>query len=193
MDRRKLGSQFLISNSSFRPHSNFYIVKIVNDKQNFIFLFIPADMLNCEDPPLDICLVIDQTESVRQPNYIIMMDAAIDFVNFFTVDVNKTRFAIVSFAEYSTVRVHFIDAEYQSRANLSNFLNGMKNDILGRPTRTDRALESALQVLKESKGDRQGVLLVLTDGKTNKHSRDLGEVMNETRVSAIFTNFFTRA
>ena len=26
VDRRKLGSQFLISNSSFRPHSNFYIV-----------------------------------------------------------------------------------------------------------------------------------------------------------------------
>ena len=150
-------------------------------------------MLNCEDPPLDICLVIDQTESVRQPNYVIMMDAAIDFVNFFTVDVNKTRFAIISFAEYSTVRVNFTDAEYQSRANLSNFLNGMKNDKLGRPTRTDRALESALQVLKESKGDRQGVLLVLTDGKTNKHSRDLGEVMNETRVSAMFKNFFTRA
>ena len=26
VDRRKLRSQFLISNSSFRPHSNFYIV-----------------------------------------------------------------------------------------------------------------------------------------------------------------------
>ena len=25
VDRRNLGSQFLISNSSFRPHSNFYI------------------------------------------------------------------------------------------------------------------------------------------------------------------------
>ena len=73
---------------------------------------------------------------------------------------------------------------------MTEYLTSMFNDALGRPTRTDRALEKAIQVLKDGDANHQGVLMVLTDGKTNPKSRDLGEVMKELSVSAMFFYLF---
>ncbi|CAH3121445.1 unnamed protein product [Pocillopora meandrina] len=142
-------------------------------------------MLDCEDPPLDICLVIDQTQSVGVENYKTMLKAVINFVGFFNVGIKDTRIAIVSFASDAKKRIGFSDSAYQSLEKLTEYLTSMFNDTLGRPTRTDRALEKAIQVLKEGDANHQGVLMVLTDGKTNPKSRDLGEVMKELSVSAI--------
>lgn len=52
-------------------------------------------MLDCEDLPLDICLVIDQTQSVGVENYKTMLKAVINFVGFFNVGIKDTRIAIV--------------------------------------------------------------------------------------------------
>ena len=147
-------------------------------------------MLDCEDPPLDICLVIDQTQSVGVKNYKTMLKAVINFVGFFNVGIKDTRIAIVSFASDAKKRIGFSDSAYQSLEKLTEYLTSMFNDALGRPTRTDRALEKAIQVLKDGDANHQGVLMVLTDGKTNPKSRDLGEVMKELSVSAMFFYLF---
>lgn len=145
-------------------------------------------MLNCEDPPLDICLVIDQTESVRLPNYKKMLDSVNSFIQFFAVGENKTHFAIVTFANQSQIRISFSDIQYQNHANLSKFIVEMKNDTLSRPTRTDRALWKAGQeVFNETNGDRPnapGVMIVLTDGKTHKDSDAFKKVLIPLKVSS---------
>ena len=146
-------------------------------------------MLNCEDPPLDICLVIDQTESVRQHNYRSMLRSVNDFTRFFVIGENKTRFAVVTFAEYPSVRIPFSNISYQNQGRLSQYLHKMEDDKLSSPTRTDRALAKAgKEVFNETNGDRPeapGVLIVLTDGKTHDDSDPFDKVLTEVKVSCL--------
>ena len=142
-------------------------------------------MLNFEDPPLDICLVIDQTESVRPHNYKLMISAVDDFTHFFVIGENKTRFAIITFANHATVRVDFSNVFYQNQENLSKLLKLMKNDKLSSPTRTDRALAKAGEVFTESYGERSiapDALIVLTDGKTHQDSGKFEKVVQPIEV-----------
>ncbi|XP_078374332.1 semaphorin-5B-like [Oculina patagonica] len=138
-------------------------------------------MLNCEDPPLDICLVIDQTESVKVKNYKLMIESVDDFTHFFVIGENKTRFAIITFANEPSVRINFSNVDHQNQQKLSELFKDMMNDKLSRPTRTDRALAMAgNEVFNEANGDRPhapDALIVLTDGKTHDDSEPFETVL----------------
>lgn len=100
--------------------------------------------------------------------------------------MDKTRFAIVTFAANASVRIPFSGVDYQTQKKLSKELQQIKKDKLGNPTRTDRALELAgREVFVESNWDRpdaQGVLVVLTDGKTHTDSKAFDEVLKPIKV-----------
>ncbi len=144
-------------------------------------------MLNCEDPPLDICLVIDQTESVKVKNYKLMIESVDDFTHFFVIGENKTRFAIITFAKEPSVRINFSSVDHQNQQKLSELFKDMMNDKLSSPTRTDRALAMAgNEVFNEANGDRPhapDALIVLTDGKTHDDSEPFETVLKPIEVS----------
>lgn len=110
-------------------------------------------MLNCEDPPLHIGLVIDQTESVGVESYKVMMDAILNFFPLFTISKEKIHIGIITFAADPQVRVHFKDPESKSYDQLQEIITSMKEN--GRPTRTDKAVILAgTQLFNEANGDR---------------------------------------
>lgn len=151
-------------------------------------------MLNCEDPPLDICLVIDQTQSVGKHDYGIMMNAlAGKLLPLFTISEEATHFSVVTFANQATIRIPFNHTASSSLQQLADLISDMSNDELGRPTRTDRAMEAANEAFEEANGDRRhaaDALVLLTDGKTHVDSKNfIGDegVLNPIIVSIFYS------
>ena len=132
-------------------------------------------MLNCEDPPLDICLVIDQTRSVGKRDYGVMMNALGEkFLPLFTISEEATHFSVVTFAQQATIRIPFNHTASSSLQQLADLIGDMSSDRLGSPTRTDRAIEVANEAFEEANGDRRhaaNALVLLTDGRTHVDSK----------------------
>ena len=148
-------------------------------------------MLNCEDPPVDICLTIDQTKSVMMKNYQTMMENMKTFLGYFPISKEKTNFAIVTFNRKATVRVSFKDEVSKNMSLLQQVLTDMKSDQLGKPTRTDKALiTTATDVFNEKNGDRPNspdVMVLITDGRSHPESLPLDEAVEPLKVSRMTT------
>ncbi|CAH3177156.1 unnamed protein product [Porites evermanni] len=133
------------------------------------------DSSTCDNSPLDISLVIDRTQSVGAKNYDRMLDAVKNLVSQFKVGEDQTHFSIITYAGDPELRVKLNDKKYHSNEELEKLFDYMKeNDILGRPTRTDKALTAvAEKVFVSENGDRPNspnVMIIFTDGKTNPKS-----------------------
>ena len=166
----------------------------------FIFFLFTAASSDCEKPPLDIAVVIDQTKSIGESNYDMMLDDIKSFIDKFDVGEDKTHFSIVTYAENAKVRVSFDDPKYHNKEALKVLLDDMKEkDKLGSPTRTDRALKTVGEdVFGEENGDRpesQNIMIVFTDGKTNKNSDPYDTVIPplEVRTCILYKNYFSLA
>ena len=151
-------------------------------------------MLNCEDPPLDICLVIDQTRSVGKRDYGVMMNALAEkFLPLFTISEEATHFSVVTFAQQATIRIPFNHTASSSLQQLADLISDMSSDRLGSPTRTDRAIEVANEAFEEANGDRRhaaNALVLLTDGRTHVDSKNfIGDqgVLNPIIVSIFYS------
>ena len=137
---------------------------------------------DCENPPLDISIVIDQTKSVGADNYDAMLDSVMALISQYDVGEDKTHFSIVTYAKDAQVRVSFDDLKYQSKAALRALIEEMKEkDKLGNPTRTDNALKVVGEdVFNEKNGDRPespNVMIIFTDGGTHKSSKPYSTVL----------------
>lgn len=157
------------------------------------FSYTAADTVpgNCENPPLDISIVIDRTKSVGANNYDKMLDSVKDLISSYEVGKDKTHFSIVTFADQAEVRVSLGDSKYYSKAALYKRLDEMKaKDKLGGVTRTDRALKTVgEEVFVKKNGDRPGspnVMIILTDGATNKLSEPYDTVLPTLEVRCLF-------
>jgi len=144
--------------------------------------FFSAASSNCENPPLDIAIVIDQTKSVGEENYDKMLDSIKSLIDKYDVGKDKTHFSIVTYAKKASIRVSLDDPKYHSKEALKVLLDGMKeNDKLGSPTRTDVALKSVgEEVFVAENGDRPespNILIVFTDGNTHKSSQPYDTVI----------------
>ena len=144
--------------------------------------FFSATSSDCENPPLDIAIVIDQTKSVGEENYDKMLDAVKSLIDKYDVGEDKTHFSIVTYAKIAEVRVSLDDPKYYSNEALEELLDEMKeNDKLGSPTRTDVALKTVgEEVFVEKNGDRPespNIMIVFTDGKTHKSSEPYDTVI----------------
>ena len=152
-----------------------------HDKIRFL-PFFSATSSDCENPPLDVAIVIDQTKSVGEENYDKMLDAVKSLIDKYDVGEDKTHFSIVTYAKNAKVRVSLDNPAYHSNEKLKELLDLMKtNDKLGSPTRTDVALKTVgEEVFVEGKGDRPespNIMIVFTDGNTHKSSKPYDTVI----------------
>ena len=152
-----------------------------------LFAFNSAASSDCENPPLDIAIVIDQTRSVGKENYDTMLDSVKSLIDKYDVGDSETHFSIVTYDKDAKVRVSLNDKEYHSKEALQNLLDEMKeNDKLGSPTRTDKALKIVgEEVFVEENGDRSespNVMIVFTDGNTHKSSEPYDTVIPTLQV-----------
>ena len=149
--------------------------------------FCSAASSYCENPPLDIAIVIDQTKSVGKRNYDTMLDSVKSLIDKYDVGDKETHFSIVTYSGDAKVRVSLDDKEYHSKEALQKLLDEMKkNDKLGSPTRTDKALETVgKEVFVEENGDRPespNIMIVFTDGNTFKSSKSYDTVIPTLQV-----------
>ena len=147
----------------------------------FLF-FCSAVSSDCENPPLDIAIVIDQTRSVGESNYDKMLDSVKSLIDKYDVGEDKTHFSIVTYARKAKVRVSLDDPKYHSKKALKNLLDEMKEiDKLGNPTRTDIALKTVgEEVFVAENGDRPespNIMIIFTDGNTHISSEDYDTVI----------------
>ena len=173
-------------------HSN---IKFISLSQSVIYSiyflchFHLAASSDCEDPPLDISIVIDQTKSVGAKNYDKMLDSVMELISKYNVGEDKTRFSIVTYAGEAKVRVSLGDGSFQSQEALQQLLQEMKDkDKLGSPTRTDQALKTVGEdVFVENNGDRPespNIMIIFTDGNTHKSSDPYDTVIPTLEVRA---------
>ncbi|XP_078375646.1 coadhesin-like isoform X1 [Oculina patagonica] len=143
----------------------------------------------CEDPPLDISLVIDRTKSIGPKNYEKMLDSIMNLIEMYTVGEDKTRFSIVTYAGDAKVRVSLGDSAYYSQEALKELLQGMKAEGLGSPTRTDKALETVgEEVFVDENGDRRAspnIMIVFTDGNTHDKSEPFGPILETLKEKGV--------
>ena len=144
--------------------------------------FFSVASSNCENPPLDIAIVIDQTKSVGMRNYDKMLDSIKSLIDKYDVSEDETHFSIVTYAKDAKVRVSLDDPKYHSNEALEELLDDMKeNDKLGSPTRTDVALKTVGEkVFVAENGDRPespNIMIVFTDGNTHKSSEPYDTVI----------------
>ncbi|CAH3162635.1 unnamed protein product, partial [Porites evermanni] len=137
---------------------------------------------NCEDPPLDLCIVLDKTKSVGKANYKKMLESVRTLISKYNVGPTKTRISVVTYDKKAQVRVSFKELEKQNKDALNSLLDSMKaRDKLGGVTRTDLALETVgNEVFTTANGDRPNspnVMIVFTDGATHKKSKPYSEVL----------------
>ncbi|CAH3032618.1 unnamed protein product, partial [Porites lobata] len=137
---------------------------------------------NCEDPPLDLCIVLDKTKSVGKANYKKMLESVRTLISKYNVGPTKTRISIVTYDKKAQVRVSFKELDKQNKNALNSLLDSMKaRDKLGGVTRTDLALETVgNEVFTTANGDRPNspnVMIVFTDGGTHKKSKPYSEVL----------------
>ena len=142
----------------------------------------------CENTPIDLSIVLDQTKSVGAANYDKMLETVRKLISKYNVGPDQTRVSIVTFAKQAEIRVSFDDDNYQSQKGLNNLIDEMiKKDKLKGTTRTDVALETVgKDVFNSKKGDRPdapNVMILFTDGATNPKSKPYSQVIPPLVVS----------
>ena len=165
-----------------------------------LFSFCSAVSSECENLPLDIAIVIDQTKSVGMRNYDKMLDSIKSLIEKYDVGEDRTHFSIVTYARNAKVRVSLDDPKYHSRKALTKLLDEMKKrDKLGNPTRTDIALKIVREeVFATENGDRPespNIMIVFTDGNTAKWSKPYDTVIPalEVRTSRLLNHIYITA
>ena len=101
-----------------------------------------------------------------------------------TVAPDKSRVALMVYNIQPTMLVSFNDADKQDPSIIKAILEGVE-ELKGR-TFTDRAIKMAGEVMFTTAGgdrpDKPDVLVILTDGKTNKDSQPYDVVNKPLRV-----------
>ena len=124
-----------------------------------------------ENAPLDLSIVIDQTESVGKLNFIKMKAFVESLVDKYDVSEDHTHISIMTYAGDPTIHNTLGDSKYHSKDSLKKLIENIPNE-LSSPTRTDKALEAVRDaVFTAENGDRPdtpNVMIILTDGGTQK-------------------------
>ena len=120
------------------PHHCVASLEAINFTYNILYYFhLLASSSDCEDSPLDICVVIDLTKSIGKKNYDKMLDSVMSLIEKYAVGEDKTRFSIVTYASNPNIVVSLDDTDSQSQEAIQQAIDEMKGKPLGSPTRTD--------------------------------------------------------
>ena len=120
---------------------------------------------------LDLVLVVDVTESIREEKNIPKVIEVLQlFVQQFHVSADGTHVSFATFADESTVHNSLNDTNYYTEDAVLALINSTINKLT-RPTRLDNALKKADEV--QLNGHRKSVstvVVLITDGRS--HPRD---------------------
>ena len=142
---------------------------------------------------LDIGVIIDSSDSITLHDYNLCLQFVADLVKHFKVSQQGTHFGAIVFSSTPELQFSFADKQFYKSESL---ITKIKNfSYLGEGTRTDLALTLAnLELFSEQGGDRldkSNVLVVITDGKTNKQSsQPYSEVLPPLQASIVGYNYF---
>lgn len=107
-----------------------------------------------------------------------------ELIEHFAVSPQATHFGAITYSTYSKLEFDFADARYHKIVELKRRVMAIRYP--GGWTRTDRALEMAARKLFTVAGgdrkDKRNVLVVFTDGKTNRGSKSYMEVLRPLQV-----------
>lgn len=105
-------------------------------------------------------------------------------ISHFIISTKATHFGVITYSTYAKLEFDFAKTKYYEIVELKKRV--MEITYPGKWTRTDRALEMAAQKLFTDAGgdrkDKPNVLIVLTDGKTNRGSKPYPEVLRPLQV-----------
>ena len=133
---------------------------------------------------MDVGIVLDTSGSVRSENFKKATEFVANLVGHLTISAQGTHVGVISYASTPSLQFNFAKAEYHNLGALQAAIRGVK--FTGGGTRTDLALEMASNHLfTPGAGDRNqatNVLIVLTDGKTNRGSKPYIDVLKPLQV-----------
>ncbi|XP_067043371.1 uncharacterized protein [Acropora muricata] len=138
---------------------------------------------------LDIGIILDGSGSVGSSNFRKAKAFVEELIEHFAVSPQATHFGAITYSTYSKLEFDFADARYHKIVELKRRVMAIRYP--GGWTRTDRALEMAAQKLFTVAGgdrkDKRNVLVVFTDGKTNRGSKSYMEVLRPLQARGVRT------
>ena len=140
---------------------------------------------------LDVGLIIDGSGSVGSANFKKALDFLEDLVGHLAISPQGTHVGAIVYHTKALLQFNLAKSEYHNLSKLQAAIRALK--YTGGGTRTDLALEAAAnRIFSAAGGDRQdaaNVLVVLTDGKTNRGSKPYKDVLAPLQVSMTGTLF----
>ncbi|KAL9968594.1 hypothetical protein ACROYT_G020703 [Oculina patagonica] len=135
----------------------------------------------CENSPgLDVAFVVDRTESIGLENFRLVKGFLLELCDALTIGPNATHTGYILFARKPNLLNTFADTQYYSGASVHQLITNIPEE-LGDRTYIDRALKKADDALFTVQGgDRPefpNVLILLTDGRTNKNSEPFSSII----------------
>jgi len=128
---------------------------------------------------MDLGIIIDRSGSVGSANFDKTKNFVHTLVRRLQISSNGNRVGIIAYQSVTELVVKFADVNSQAPSAMTNIINGIR--FTGGGTRTDRALEKADSGLFSSaggdRGDKPNVLMVITDGRTNRGSKPYPRVL----------------
>lgn len=129
--------------------------------------------------PMDIGVIMDRSGSVGGDNFEKAKQFVISLVHKLQISSHGTRIGIIPYHSDAEVAVKFADVAYQTPDAMTRLIKGIH--YTHGLTRTDKAIELAnTQLFSDSGGyrnDKPNVLIVMTDGKTNRGSKSYSKVL----------------
>lgn len=130
---------------------------------------------------------MDHTRSLGRENFQRLKGFLIQVIDALNIGPNATHVGIILFSKYPEVLNTFSDSQYYIKSEVHYLIEDIPDKLKGR-TFIDRALKAANDILftKEG-GDRPkspNVLVLFTDGKTNKESKPYQEILPALKVSS---------
>lgn len=137
---------------------------------------------------MDVGIIMDRSGSVGSANFLKSKNFVRTLVHRLQISSHGTRVGIIAYQSSAHLAVKFSDVHAQTPSAMSGIID--KISYTGGGTRTDIALEMANSGLFSSgggdRGDKPNVLVVISDGKTNRGSKAYSTVLRPLIVSMLF-------
>lgn len=153
-----------------------------------LFLYIlHAAPSPCENvKALDVAFLLDRTRSVGPENYRLLKGFVLEIVDSLDIGPDTTHAAFITFAGIAKILNSLNDSTYHSNEAVHNLIWNSPNYLGGR-TYIDRALYEADQNIftleAGSRPEIPKVLILLTDGRTNRNSTPYENIIPRFQVS----------
>ena len=136
---------------------------------------------------LDIGIILDGSGSVRSANFKEAKDFIAELLTHFQVSPGGTHAGMITYSTNAKLEFNMADSTYHHMLALKNKVLGVAYP--GGWTRTDKALDLACSQLFTSAGgdraDKDNILIVFTDGKTNYGSVPYPDVLRPLQVCCV--------